>query len=202
MLLQALSLFSYSQLVLVPKKFELRKAINRYKRAKESNANHHSSAPDAFSHLGTAKQRAALLKKRSVQVGRLEKIPMFKRILSRKQKVEFTVDGKKESVLLFKNGFTFKGAKHRFVLVFDSKFRGMVLIDAPFYKNIKWVPLQLHTFSRESSGVYNIFKPYALGASAARYYKALSKQVEARESQIDFSVSHSGRELRRIRKLL
>ena len=186
----------------MPAKSSLRKAISRYKRAKKSNAEHHNKAFDTFSHLGTTKEKALLLRKRAAQLRRLEKIPMFKRMLSRKQKIVFTVNCKKEIALLFKNGFTLQNSSSRFVLVLDSKLRGVILVDYPFYKKMRWAPMQVHSFEKAADGVLNIIKPYALGVTNTSYFTALSKQIELRENQMDFSASHSGRELRRIRKLL
>ena len=186
----------------MPANVSLRNAITGYKRTVRSNANHHLKAPNVFLADSTSAKVNALVKRRAAHLRRLEAIPMYKRIFERKEKLVIDANGEKRSLVLFKNGFTVGKEKARFVILLDEKLRGLILTDLPFSTSYKWAPLKIARFVRTGDKMHSEYLDFGITTAEKDFVIELSKQIERRERNIDFSVSHSERQVKRIRKLL
>ena len=186
----------------MPAKTSLRKAITNYKRNLASNANHHTKAPNVFLSASLSSKMNALIKRRAAHLRRIELIPMYKRIFERKEKLVISANKETHNLVLFKNGFTVGKDGTRFVILLDEKLRGLILTDLPFSPKYKWAPLKIAGFVKSRGKMNSEYLDFGVNAIDERFFIELSKQIERREKGMDFSASHSEREVRRIRKLI
>ena len=138
---------------------------------------------------------------RGRHIAKLKRLPFFKELLSKQEKVEFEHDGKKESFTLLRNAIGSRGSGEEAIVIIDARGKASILMRYKTEGKIQWMP-SLVGFLGEKGDRQWVSKQQLISGKWGDYYSAVSEEVRKREGKIRFNEKWGFRKMEQVKRYL